>query len=90
MATQGNPHGPARRSVKRVLSGDDVADLQEEFDAADEDGDQRIEFTEFARILDDMGAEMSYEEQRAGFRKADKNHDGAIDFQEFLDWWREL
>jgi Ca2+-binding EF-hand superfamily protein len=84
MGLHGNSHGPA----KRPLSGDELADLEELFDQIDEDGDQRIQFAEFSQLLDDLGADMQYEEQRTGFRKIDTNHDGAIDFKDFVDWWR--
>jgi hypothetical protein len=86
MATHGNPHGPAKRS----LSGDELADLEELFDEIDEDGDQRIQFTEFSQLLDDLGADMGYEEQRAGFRRIDRNQDGAVDFKDFVDWVRGM
>jgi Ca2+-binding EF-hand superfamily protein len=86
MATQGNPHGPAKRS----LSGDELADLEELFDEIDEDGDQRIQFTGFSQLLEDLGADMEYEEQRAGFRKIDRDHDGAVDFTDFVDWLRGM
>ena len=84
MGVQGNSHGPAKRS----LSGDELADLEELFDDVDEDGDNRIQFPEFSQLLDDLGADMEYEEMRAGFRRIDSNHDGAIDFTDFVDWWR--
>jgi Ca2+-binding EF-hand superfamily protein len=70
------------------LTGDDLADLEELFDEADEDGDRRIEFPAFAQLLDDLGADMEYDELRTGFRKIDRDHDGAVDFKDFVEWWR--
>lgn len=86
MGAHSDSHGPLRRP----LSGDDLADLEELFDEADEDGDQKIQFAEFSQLLDSLGADMEYEEMRSGFRKIDANRDGAIEFQDFVEWVRGI
>jgi Ca2+-binding EF-hand superfamily protein len=37
--------------------------------------------------MDGLGADMSDEECRVGFAEIDANHDGRIQFGEFLSWW---
>ena len=63
------------------------AELREDFEYFDDDGDGLMQFSEFAGFLDGLGAEMSAEECRVGFAEIDSDHDGAIQFEEFLNWW---
>ena len=42
-------------SVRRPLSSDELADLDEQFDECDVDGDQRIDFIEFSQLLENLG-----------------------------------
>lgn len=84
MVSKQNPPRPARRP----LSSDELADLDEQFDACDEDGDQRIDFTEFSQLLENLGSEVPPEHRRGSFDAIDTDHDGAIDRREFMDWWR--
>ena len=86
MGAHSDSHGP----VRRFLSGDELADLEELFDEVDEDGDHRIQFAEFSQLLDDLGTDMEYEEMRNGFRRIDRNQDGAIEFKEFVEWVRRM
>jgi Ca2+-binding EF-hand superfamily protein len=74
--------------AKRPLSSDELADLGQQFDACDADGDQRIDFTEFAQLLEDLGSELPATQRRARFDAIDTDHDGAIDRGEFTEWWR--
>ena len=48
-----------------------------------------LERQEFLGMIDVLypGTSASYLE--SGFVVMDQNHDGYIDFQEFVDWWRE-
>jgi Ca2+-binding EF-hand superfamily protein len=73
---------------RRPLSSDELADLDEQFDECDADGDQRIDFTEFSQLLENLGSEVPPAQRRARFDAIDLNHDGAIDRREFMDWWR--
>jgi Ca2+-binding EF-hand superfamily protein len=76
------------RKQPPFIGGDEMADVAEEFDACDADGDRRIDFAEFSQLLDGLGTELPPAQQRARFDEIDKDQDGAIDRQEFLDWWR--
>lgn len=72
----------------RPLSGDELADLQEQFAECDANGDGRIDFTEFAELLENLGSTVPPEKQRGHFDAIDLDRDGAIDRNEFLQWWR--
>lgn len=84
MANKHDPHRPA----PRALSSDELADLDEQFDECDADGDQRIDFTEFSQLLENLGSSVPPSQRRARFDAIDANHDGAIDRREFMEWWR--
>lgn len=63
-------------------------ELKEAFVRSDKDRDGRIDFGEFAQLMQGLQAEMSETDLRIGFREIDSNHDGLIDFGEFVDWWQ--
>lgn len=74
--------------VPRPLSSDEIADLHEEFAECDADGDRRIDFTEFSHLLEKLGSELPPHKRRSGFDAIDADRDGAIDRDEFIQWWR--
>jgi len=84
MSTKDDP--PLRS--RRPLSSDDLADAAEQFDDCDADGDQRIDFTEFSQLLENLGSEVPPMQRRGRFDALDLNHDGVIDRREFMEWWR--
>lgn len=71
------------------LTSDELADLAEQFDECDADGDQRIDFTEFSQLLENLGSDVPMAQRRGRFDAIDLNHDGAIDRNEFMQWWRQ-
>jgi Ca2+-binding EF-hand superfamily protein len=80
------PRDPGRPG-KRPLTSDDLADAEEQFDECDADGDQRIDFTEYSQLLDNLGAEVPPAQRRNRFNAIDTDRDGAIDRSEFMAWW---
>ena len=62
MSNEARPPRPAR-----PLSGDELADLHEQFDECDIDGDGRVDFTEFAKLLENLGSEVPPAKQRGHF-----------------------
>ncbi|MEO8467583.1 MAG: EF-hand domain-containing protein [Gammaproteobacteria bacterium] len=64
-------------------------ELREAFEYNDRDSDGRIEPDEFVTMLDELEANMSAKEAKAGFQDIDTNDDGLIDFGEFVAWWTE-
>ncbi|HEX7115223.1 MAG TPA: EF-hand domain-containing protein [Steroidobacter sp.] len=74
----------ASNSSRRLA---DIEELQRDFAAADLDHDNRIDFTEFTRLLEGLQAGMSRDEMRIGFQEVDVDKDGLIDCEEFIEWW---
>ncbi len=65
----------------------DPDELRESFSYNDVDGDGRIGFGEFLRMLDQLEAGTSEAEARIGFETIDGDQDGSISFDEFAGWW---
>lgn len=66
-----------------------VAELKESFSYNDSNRDGKINLEEFKNMLDELEAYVGDSEARIGFTAIDSDHDGAIDFDEFLAWWTE-
>jgi Ca2+-binding EF-hand superfamily protein len=69
------------------ITGDQIDDIEELFDRADEDQDDQISLTEFRglmRSLDDRAHDTAI---AIRFREVDTNRDGRISFTEFRSWW---
>ena len=69
------------------LNEDELAEIKEIFTHYDADKNGTIERSEFANLLKALDADMSDEEVAAGLDALDDNHNGKIDFDEFLAWW---
>jgi len=63
--------------------------LREDFDYNDLNRDGRLTLGEFMRYMRTLDPELSSEECEVGFDAIDANHDGAIEFDEFLAWWTD-
>jgi Ca2+-binding EF-hand superfamily protein len=46
-----------------------------------------MEYEEFVRFLRAIDGTMSESECLIGFQEVDTDHDGVIEFGEFLQWW---
>ena len=71
------------------MSDGEIEGLRERFNFFDTDGNGLIDLQEFLGMIEVLypGTQPSYLE--SGFLIMDQNQDGYVDFQEFLDWWRE-
>lgn len=67
----------------------ELQELSESFRYNDVNKDGLIEFAEFVEMLGQLDAEVSDTEARIGFDEIDTDDDGAISFDEFVDWWRD-
>lgn len=66
-----------------------VAEIKQSFDYNDGNRDGKISLEEFKDMLDELESYVGDSEARIGFAAIDSDHDGAIDFDEFLAWWTE-
>lgn len=65
----------------------DEQELRETFDHFDRDNNNRIDRSEFAELIDALGADMSPAEVDIGFTFIDTNNNGQIEYPEFRVWW---
>ena len=72
--------------ARRPVTTAEISDIDDQFDACDFDGDERIDFTEFSALLDRLGSEVPMRRRRRRFDDIDVNRDGRIDRREFLGW----
>lgn len=63
-----------------------LEELREDFETVDEDRDGRIDFGEFASLMDNLNAQMTDTDLRIGFTEIDADHDGSISLVEFVAW----
>ena len=71
------------------LTDDEQAEIREIFDHYDADKNGTIERSEFAALLAALDADMSEDEIATGMKALDDNHNGRIDFDEFVAWWTD-
>ena len=71
----------------RGMSQQQFAELRETFLSFDGNGDGRIVYTEFEKLLLALNFGLTDRDCRAAFTETDKDHDGAIAFDEFAVWW---
>ena len=70
--------------MKRGAKG--VIGLKRQFKIMDSDGSGALDYSEFKKALDDYKVGASEEEAQQLFGIFDKNRDGTINFEEFLDY----
>jgi Ca2+-binding EF-hand superfamily protein len=71
------------------LTQEQLDELHEDFEFNDGDGDGRIDYAEFVELIALLDDDIDMEESalRIGFGEIDTDHDGAIEFDEFVQWW---
>ncbi len=72
-----------------ALSDDDLSEIREIFGHFDKDKNGVMDASEFSKLLDALGAEMTKDEVSEGLRALDDNKNGLIDFDEFVAWWAD-
>ncbi len=74
---------------KTTLTEQQLNDIQAEFNFFDRDGNGMIELPEFIELLTVLSPKTKVSAVEEGFNLIDDNHDGSIDFAEFVKWWQE-
>jgi hypothetical protein len=79
-----------RTSLDYVRPGaEERGRLRETFDFNDVNKDGRLTLGEFIRFMQSADESMTATECEIGFDEIDRNRDGAIEFDEFYDWWTQ-
>lgn len=68
---------------------EDMQEIRDNFNHFDGNGDGHIDLDEFHRLVNALGIPTPEEETRLGFTEIDRDHNGTIEFDEFLAWWKE-
>ncbi|MBF7072724.1 EF-hand domain-containing protein [Glaciecola sp. MH2013] len=76
-------------SQDKQLSEEQVAAIRKDFDFFDKDLNGQIDLHEFIELLTVISPKTKASNVQEGFSMIDENGDGFIDFEEFLDWWKE-
>jgi Ca2+-binding EF-hand superfamily protein len=71
------------------LSTDELAELRENFDGCDSNGDGWIIVGEFAALLRVLDQDLTEDECLLAFEMTDSDGDGKISFEEFMGWWTQ-
>ncbi len=76
-------------------SNNDTASTNEEedevlraFQTFDKNGDGHLTCTEFKHILTTLGDKFTEKEVDEIFKEIDINHDGILEYREFIDFWK--
>jgi Ca2+-binding EF-hand superfamily protein len=70
-----------------TLSTDQLAELRQNFDNIDGNGDGWIVTAEFVQLLQSLDEDLSRDECLLAFEATDGDGDGKISFEEFMGWW---
>ena len=70
-----------------ALTQEQLDELREDFEFNDGNSDGRIDYDEFSELVGLLDEDIEESALRIGFREIDTDHDGAITFDEFVDWW---
>ena len=77
--------------MQRTQVNEDITEEEEvirAFQTFDKDGNGWLSCQEFKHILCTLGDKFSPEEVDEIFKEADLNHDGKLDYKEFVDFWK--
>jgi len=72
----------------KELTEKDIEKIRREYDYFDADGSGHISLEEFRQLFKVLAPESKRSEADEGFAAIDEDGNGAIDFDEFLQWWR--
>jgi len=70
-------------------SDEQIAEIREIFKHFDNDGNGTMEARELAKLLTTLGGDDAADELDAAMEALDVDHNGTIDFNEFVAWWTD-
>ncbi len=68
-------------------SNDDESELRLIFNTYDRNGTGYLSIMEFVELARALNSKVTEEGIKKGFHHVDKNQDGRIGFDEFVEWW---
>ncbi len=69
------------------FTDEELGELKKTFDHFDKSGNGLIDWDEFTCMIDELVGEMTLEEKSVAFHLVDSDHNGCINFEEFIAWW---
>ncbi|WP_444994001.1 EF-hand domain-containing protein [Aliikangiella sp. IMCC44359] len=72
----------------RQIPEQQLAEIKDNFQFFDRDGNGEIDEAEFTQLLQVISPSTSAEQGAEGFSIVDENNDGHIDLEEFIAWWQ--
>ena len=79
-----NPRAHSYSLAMAELSAEQIRSI---FDHYDRDRNGYIDASEWTHFLGVLDPTLSPQEAQAGLLAVDKNHNGRVEFKEFLNWW---
>eukprot|EP00992_Anisonema_acinus_P012666 TRINITY_DN8280_c0_g1_i1.p1 TRINITY_DN8280_c0_g1~~TRINITY_DN8280_c0_g1_i1.p1 ORF type:complete len:565 (-),score=161.04 TRINITY_DN8280_c0_g1_i1:77-1771(-) len=76
-----------KKFERRMLSEFEVTEYKEVFDEFDKDRSGFIELGELEDMSRRLGSKLTEEETKSAMIALDKDNDGKVCFDEFLEWW---
>jgi len=76
-------------SQDKKLTAEEIAEIRKDFDFFDRDLNGQIDLREFIELLTILSPKTKAGNVQEGFSLIDGNNDGYIDFDEFLEWWKD-
>lgn len=64
-----------------------MSDIRAAFEAFDEDGNGKIDLSEFRAIANKLGLGLEFAEAERLFDEIDEDETGLIDYEEFATWY---
>jgi Ca2+-binding EF-hand superfamily protein len=80
-------HTPVNHPELDEMENDTRDEVFEIFRTYDRDSSGSIDRTEFSRLLEALGMEVSEDELAMALDIVDSNHSGRISWDEFKAWW---
>jgi len=84
VSSSGRPSGANYKKVVQIFTTSQLMDLKAAFTMFDKNGDQKISETELYEVMCYLGVKTTQEECKAMIRVVDKNRNGYVDYDEFI------